>query len=165
MLFTSSIPHSIEDCLVHIPHYLTNDINNSLSVWYAKSEITQAVFQMYPLSAPPDGFTANFFQTHWPIIKNEIYDFVLNVLNNHGSLNEVNSTFITLITKVKIAFKVGEFRTIGLYNVIYKIVANFIVNRLKSILPSIISPAQSAFVPHYLIHVNLIIAYETLHYL
>lgn len=98
-------------------------MNNSLSAYFTESEITLAVFQMNSLGASrPDGFSAHFFQTHWHTIKNDICGFVLNVSNNSGSLEEVNYTFITLIPKVKIAAKVGEFRPISLYNVIYKMI-------------------------------------------
>lgn len=50
-------------------------------------------------------------------------------------------------------------------NVLYKIVAKVLTNKLKSIMPYIISPNQFVFVPRHLITNNLVISYETLHYM
>lgn len=124
-------------------------MNNSISACFNIEKITWAIFQMNPLGAPgPNGFPTHFFQTHSSFIKKDICDFVLNVPNNHGFLDEVNSTYITLIPKVKHISKVGDFRPISLCNVIYKIVAKILANKLKSILPYIISHTQCAFVPY-----------------
>jgi hypothetical protein len=46
-----------------------------------------------------------------------------------------------------------------------KIITKTIANRIKSILPEVISPQQSAFLPGRLISDNTLIAFETFHYL
>lgn len=60
---------------------------------------------------------------------------------------DLNYTHVTLIPMVKEPQNMTQLRPIALCNVIYKIASKMIANRLKIILPDIISEQQSAFVP------------------
>ena len=70
-----------------------------------------------------------------------------------------------MIPKVKNPKKVSEFRPISLCNVVYKLIAKVVVNRLKKLLAKMILDSQSAFLSGRLITNNILVAFETLHFL
>lgn len=63
-----------------------------------------------------------------------------------------------LIPNTKALESMAQFRPISLCNVLYKIVTKVIVNRLKSVFPSLITPNLVSFVAGRQIIDNIIIA-------
>lgn len=59
----------------------------------------------------------------------------------------------------------NDLRAISLCNVVYKLIAKVLTSRFKNILPEIISPNQSAFVPGRMISDTIILTYEMIHFL
>ena len=90
---------------------------------------------------------------------------MLDFLNYGQMLGGVNFTHVVLIPKVKSPESMAQFRPISLCNVIYKIISKILVNRMKKVLPRVISESQSAFVPGRMISDNVIIAFEAIHHL
>ena len=90
---------------------------------------------------------------------------ILSCLNSGIIPPNLNHTYITLIPKVKNPQKVTDFRPIALCNVLYKLVSKVLANKLKIILPDIISDSQSAFQAYKEISDNILVAYESLHHM
>jgi hypothetical protein len=78
-------------------------------------------------------------------------------------LQELNHTFITLMPKKTGSHFIHHFRPISLCIISYKIISKILANRLKKVLPKIISPLQSTFVPSGNIQDNYILAHDLIH--
>lgn len=88
---------------------------------------------------------------------------VLEFLNSGGMLNWLNHTNIVFVPKISLSLSVNEYRPILLCNVLYKLIAKNLTNRLKNVLPHIISSYQSAFVLGISIIENVMVAFKLLH--
>ncbi|KAL6195657.1 hypothetical protein ACLB2K_031275 [Fragaria x ananassa] len=98
-------------------------------------------------------------------IEEVVWNTLLDFLYGATSLNDLNRTHIVLIPKVPNLELTGQFRPISLCNNSYKVLSKILANRLKQVLPLIISPNQNAFVSGRQIQDNLLVAHEAYHYL
>ena len=78
-------------------------------------------------------------------------------------LPSLNSTFITLIPKKDKPSTFDDFRPISLCNLIYKLIAKVVANRLNPFLDKFISPQQFGFLKNHQISEPLAITQEVLH--
>ena len=154
----------MEECLNAVQSKITNEMHEVLSSEYTAKEVKVALFQMGPTKAPgPDGINALFYQKFWHAVGDTVVLAMLDFLNNGNMLPKINHTNIVLIPKNRNPVKISDFRPISLCNVIYKIISKVLANRLKQVLPQIISPTQNAFVLGRLIIDNVLVAFEPLH--
>ena len=145
---------------------VTEEMNAILIKPFSQEEIWEALQSIGDLKAPgPDGIPSIFYKRFWSIVGEQVKKEVLTVLNGGPMPRGWNDTIIVLIPKVKNPERVKDLRPISLCNVLYKLIAKVLANRLKSILPEIIAPSQSAFVPRRLITDNVLLAYELTHHL
>lgn len=124
---------------------------------YTAEEVLLAIKQIQPTKTPGSYEMAPiFFQKYWAIIGEDMLSVVLKALNMF--LESLNHTFISLFPKNKNPKGVPNYRPISLCNVLYKIVTKVFANRLKVVLPKIVSNTQSAFVLGCLIPDKILIA-------
>ena len=138
----------MDQVLSLVDRVVTLEMNQSLLQPYIVEEVQRALFQMHPSkSLGPNGMSPFFFQNFWHIVGVDVTNVVLYVLHSGHMLHKMNYTHIVLIPKNNEPLHMTDFRLINLENVIARIISKVIANRLKLILPNVISDAQSVFVP------------------
>lgn len=130
-----------------IPKLVTSEHNVMFMRPIESKEVEEAVMQMEKGKAlGPDGFTVYFFQNCWDLLKDEILEVVEESRWTGRLLSALNATFLPLILKEQGADSPSKFRPISLCNVILKIITKVMENRLKPLMPGLISPEKSGFV-------------------
>jgi len=79
---------------------------------------------------------------------------------NRTILKVLNTSFISLIPEQDMAQTPDKFRPIALYIVVYKIISKVVANRLKPLLPTLVSGGKSSYVEGRQILDNIIQAQE-----
>jgi hypothetical protein len=138
---------------------ITPTDNAQLTNPFTIAEFKEAIFSMKPDKCPgPYGFNPRFFQHFWPICGQEIFQQCCSWLATGTFPPSLNMTNIALIPKGDNQVTMKDWRPISLCNVIYKLVAKVLANRLKSVIDKCISDSQSAFVPGRSILDNAMVA-------
>ena len=84
----------------HIPKLVTQDHNFILMRPIKWEKVEEVVLQMEKGTAPgPDGFTVDFYQFFWDIVKEEVWEIVEESRKSKRILKAFNATFLTLIPK------------------------------------------------------------------
>ncbi|CAH9130680.1 unnamed protein product [Cuscuta epithymum] len=112
-----------------------------------------------------DGMNPAFFQAYWDIVGPEVARLVSSIFYSGFFPKELNVTNLVLIPKKDKPENMGDWRPIALCNVVYKIFSKVLANRLKCILSDLVDDNQSAFIPRRSIIDNVVVAFETHHYL
>ena len=163
-LFTSSTPSDFTEILETIQPRMTQSMNSMLVKEFQAGEVHKALKHIYPLKALGlDGMPPLFFQKFWSTIGDVVTKTILDFLNLGITSPKFFETHIVLVPKTKSPKRVTKYKPISLCNVIYKLASKTLANRLKKILPSIISDTQSAFVNGRLITDNVLVAFEAMH--
>lgn len=145
---------------------ISDEQNVQLTSPFLEAEIKEALDSMHSNKAPGvDGMNPAFFQRFWDIMGADVVKECLQILNSAVMPPELNCINIVLIPKKNSPKSLIDLRPIALCNVLYKIIAKTLANRLKKVLYSVIFESQSAFIPGRLIIDNILITSEVLHYL
>lgn len=145
---------------------VTEEQNIQLIKSISSEEVKDAVFSMHPGKSPGyDGLNPAFYQVYWSIVGEDVVRFCREFFQTGQLSAEVNRTMVCLIPKVKQPQQVTDLRPISLCNVLFRILSKVLANRLKKVLPGLISDSQSAFVEGRMLTDNALIAFEVNHYI
>ena len=97
------------------------------------------------------------------MLKNEVLDIVEESRKKQWVLPIFNSTHLTLIPKEVRVDHLGKFHPISLGKVTYKIISKVVANRLKPLLPLLISPEKYGYVEGCQILDVIMLAYKITH--
>ena len=119
------------------------------------------LFSMPSNKSPgPDGYPCEFFKLTWSLLAHDFTVAVQSVFQFGVLPKGVNSTILALIPKKTDSLETKDYRPIACCNVIYKVVSKILANRLKLILPRIVTENQSAFIKGRLLMENVLLASE-----
>ncbi|KAJ9535890.1 LOW QUALITY PROTEIN: hypothetical protein OSB04_un000946 [Centaurea solstitialis] len=94
----------------------------------------------------PDGFSFKFLKSFWDTIKVDLIDAV-NAFEHGGELTSgSNSSFVCLIPKIVSPVSLVDYRPISLIGCLYKVISKVLANRLKTVISSVVSNVQTAFI-------------------
>ncbi len=145
---------------------LTNIKRNALEGSLTYPEITAAIKKMKTGKSPgSDGFTSEFIKFFWI----DLGKFILRSINyglNEGQMSITQKQgIITCIPKGdKPRQYLKNWRPISLLNTTYKLASSCIAERIKTVLPKLVSNDQTGFIPGRYIGEDTRLIYDILSY-
>ena len=157
---------NINDYITTLPK-LTKSESDELEGLITMEEASVALKNMKNDKSPgTDGMTVNFLKFFW----RQLGSFVVRslnegFLNGEMSVTQKEGIIICIPKSDKPREYLKNWRPISLLNVTYKIGSTCIANRIKKVLPKLISEDQTGFVSGRYIGDNLRTVYDMIHYL
>ena len=112
---------------------------------FSDEEIQRAVFQLAKnKSSGPDGLPNEFIQTYWEDLKNQIGQILRDFYDGKADLLPYNEANLVMIPKTDAPMDTSQFRPISVLNLLPKLIAKILANRLRGVLPHLISANQTA---------------------
>jgi Reverse transcriptase (RNA-dependent DNA polymerase) len=114
-------------------------------------------------SPSPNGFTVRFLVTQWQIVGSNIIRTIQNAFLTGNAPNQWMLSHLVLIPKRENPCRPEHFRPLSVCSVYYRLLTKIIANRVKPLLPDLISYTQTTFLKGRSIQENVLLLDEVLH--
>lgn len=142
--------------------YTPHDLDH-LQVPFTLAEIQEAVSQLANGKASGlDGLPNEFLKVHWPALQHQILAMFNKFYTHELDLLPYNEAKIVMIPKTDSPRTTSDFRPISVINLIPKLISKVLSNRLRRVLPDLISCRQTAFIHGRHISKNFVATREML---
>lgn len=130
---------------------------------FTVEEVWEVVRRLPHGKAPgPDGFTAEFLQCCWDIVKDDFMAAFNKFFTLCGrGFQGLNQALVVLVPKRPDAAALGDYRPISLIHLFAKLASKTLALRLAPLLERMVDRNQSAFIPKRCIHDNFMLVQQT----
>jgi len=111
----------------------------------------------------PDGCSVEFFLHFFDLVSEDLLAMVEETRTSRRIERSINSTFLALIPKNNKPQQFGDYRSISLCNLVYKVISKVIANQIKPILSRELSVEQLGFLEGCQIQDAIGTAHECIH--
>ncbi|KAM0920400.1 hypothetical protein ACQ4PT_007548 [Festuca glaucescens] len=135
---------------------------DGLEAQFSEDE-TWATIRSMPSSKSPgtDGFTWEFFQVCWEVVKGDIMTALHAIFSRRDQFFDgLNNALITLVAKKEVALEMKDYRPISLVHSIGKLLAKILAIHLSPKMPELIDNNQSAFIKGRCIQDNFVLVQQ-----
>lgn len=143
--------------------YEPNPILHNLQDNFTMEEIENAVKQLANNKASGlDGLPNEFLKIYWTEIRGELLQIFNDFYDHKIQLQPFNEARIMMVPKIASPATTSDYRPISVLSLLPKLISKVLSNRLRTMLPQLISPNQTAFVHGRQISENFVSTREIL---
>lgn len=143
---------------------ISEEDNTFLTRIILEHEMENALRQSSSEKAPgPDGLNVGALKAFWHLLKEDMLKDFKKFMVSGELPRGMNSSFISLVPKVKIPSQIKDYRPISLINCSLKILTKTLTNRLVGVMDKLISPNQTGFIKGRQISEGILITNEVVH--
>lgn len=152
---------SVKGMMIQLVNQNDNDF---LTREVLEQELELALKQSSAGKAPgPDGMNTGAIKSLRSLLKDEMLRTIKTFMDSGKLPGGMNSSFISLVPKVKLPSLVKDFRPISLINCSLKLLSKILTSRITSVMDKLISPNQTCFIRGRQISEGILITNEVVH--